>query len=78
MAITTDRMDVGQWRKSKNDKDFFVRLGSAITLKNGNIAIYLDALPMPGPDGCQLTIQPPRERRIPVARTQDPNDDIPF
>jgi len=64
----SEYMEVLSWKKTKSDKNFAVRIGSAKKLENGNIAVYLDALPIPGPDGCQLTIAPKRER----------NGDAPF
>lgn len=77
----SDYMDVLSWKKAATGKNFAVRLGSAKKLDNGNIAVYLDALPIPGPDGCQLTIAPQRQRVEGGAATKSPrdmDDAIPF
>lgn len=73
----SEYLDVLSWKKSASGKNFAVRLGSAKRLDNGNIAVYLDALPIPGPDGCQLTIAPKRAAEAkPANRGMD--DEIPF
>lgn len=59
----SEYLDVISWKKTQAGKNFAVRVGSAKKLDNGNIAVYLDALPIPGPDGCQLTIAPKREKQ---------------
>lgn len=77
----SDYLDVISWKKTAQGKNFAVRIGSAKKLDNGNIAVYLDALPIPGPDGCQLTIAPKREQQDRPARVRDRadmNDEIPF
>ena len=75
--MTNEYLDVIAWKKTAKGKNFAVKLGSAKTLDNGNIAVYLDALPIPGPDGCQLTIAPRRAAQAsPTPR--DDSDIIPF
>ena len=75
--MSTEYLDVISWRKTNTGKNFAVRIGSAKKLDNGNIAVYLDALPLPGTDGCQLTIAPKRAAEAkPVDREM--NDPIPF
>lgn len=66
-------LDALTWKKTKQGKTLAIRIGSAKKLDNGNINVYLDALPMPGPDGCQITIAPRREK---PAASDDPN--VPF
>lgn len=73
-----DYLDVISWKKTKADKNFAVRIGSAKKLDNGNIAVYLDALPIPGPDGCQITICPRREKMAAPTNSREMNDEIPF
>jgi len=68
----SEYLDVISWKKTKSGKPFAVRIGSAKTLDNGNINVYFDALPIPGPDGCQVTIAPRREK------TREPGEDSPF
>lgn len=70
----SEYLDVISWRKTQTGKNFAVRVGSAKKLDNGNIAIYLDALPLPGADGCQLTIAPRRDNR----GAQAPDSGVPF
>lgn len=77
----TEYLDVIAWKKTSGGKNFAVKLGSAKKLDNGNIAVYLDALPIPGADGCQLTIAPRRDNRgaqVPAARDPGMDQDIPF
>lgn len=76
----SEYLDVISWKKTASGKNFAVKLGSAKKLDNGNIAVYLDALPLPGPEGCQLTIAPQRERAGGGAATKRPSDldDSPF
>jgi hypothetical protein len=81
--MSAEYMDVLAWKKTATGKNFAVKLGSAKKLDNGNIAVYLDALPIPGPDGCQITIAPQRPKTSGGARTVSPDglDDgssIPF
>ena len=75
--MSDEYMDAISWKKTKSGKPFAVRIGSAKVLDNGNINVYLDALPIPGPDGCQITIAPRREKTAPAR--DDMNDAvIPF
>lgn len=67
--MSNEYKDVISWKKTKGGKPFAVRIGSAKTLDNGNINVYFDALPIPGPDGCQVTIAPRRDKQ---------NSDDPF
>ena len=55
--------DCTQFKKTKTGKTFGVRIGSAKKREDGTIAVYLDALPMPGPDGCQFVIAPRRQQQ---------------
>jgi hypothetical protein len=80
-------MDVISWKKTATGKNFAVKLGSAKTLDNGNIAVYLDALPIPDGNGCQITIAPRRDSRgaqAPSRREEqsfardDMDDEVPF
>lgn len=60
--MADEYLDALTWKKTKGGKTLAIRIGSAKKLDNGNINVYLDALPMPGPDGCQITIAPRREK----------------
>lgn len=58
-----DRFDVISFRKSKNDKVYAVRLGSASPRDDGGFNCWLDAMPAPGPSGSyEIQITPPRDR----------------
>lgn len=81
----SDYMDAISWKKTATGKNFAVKLGSAKKLDNGNIVVYLDALPIPGKDGSvQITIAPQREKTTGGAATKAPaeassfDDEIPF
>lgn len=78
----SEYLDVISWKKTQAGKNFAVRIGSAKMLDNGNIQVYLDALPIPGPEGCNLTIAPKREQGMSQAKTvrnDELNDrEIPF
>lgn len=76
--MSTEYLDVISWKKTQTGKNFAVRIGSAKKLDNGNIAVYLDALPLPGPDGCQLTIAPKRASEAKPATRDEFSDTIPF
>lgn len=54
--------DAGYFKKTKNDKTFFVKCGSAKPNEDGGFRIYLDALPLAGEYGVVLDIKPQRER----------------
>lgn len=60
--MADEYLDALTWKKTKAGKTLAIRIGSAKKLDNGNINVYLDALPMPGPDGCQITIAPRRDK----------------
>lgn len=79
--MSAEYLDAISWKKTKSGKPFAVRIGSAKKLDNGNINVYLDALPIPGPDGCQITIAPRREK-VADTPSQHPgdglDDQIPF
>lgn len=67
----TDRYEVITFRKSKNDKVYAVRLGSASPRDDGGFSIWLDATPAPGPSGqYEIQIVPQRDRK--------PSEDSPF
>jgi len=76
----SDFLDALIWKKTKQGKTLAIRIGSAKKLDNGNINVYLDALPMPGPDGnCQITIAPRRERAANTGKSEPELEDaIPF
>ena len=68
-----DYMDAISWKKTATGKNFAVKLGSAKKLDNGNIVVYLDALPIPGENGSvQITIAPQRPRSEGGAQTKAP------
>lgn len=54
--------DCIQFKKTKNDKTFAVRIGSAKKNDDGGFELFLDALPMPNGDGCRLSIKPRRDK----------------
>ena len=60
----TEFLDVVQFHKNeKTGKWRRMKLGYAKQGKNpGTWDVYLDALPMPGPDGCRITLQPQQDR----------------
>lgn len=80
----SDRMDVVQFKKTKNDKTFAVRLGSAVRSKNGDgWNLYLDAIPAPEEGQYRLSVVPSREQRDTgraphQPRRDDLDDEIPF
>lgn len=75
----SDYFDCGQWTETASGKKRFVKLGSAKQNDKGNWDIYLDALPMPGPKGCRLSIMPQRERgAAPAINRRELDDEIPF
>jgi hypothetical protein len=62
-----DYWEVGQWKKTPNDKNFFVKLGTAKQKDDGGFYVDLDALPLSRPDNngnlrCSIVIQPQREK----------------
>jgi len=59
-----DRFDVVSFRKTKNDKVFAIRLGSATKRDDGGFSCWLDALPAPGPSGTyEIQIVAPRDKK---------------
>jgi hypothetical protein len=79
--MSDDYFDCISFKKTKTGKTFAVRLGSAKKRDDGGFNCYLDALPLPGPDGsCQLTIAPRRDAKgaqAPAGR-DELEDSIPF
>lgn len=63
-------MDVKAWRKSANDKNYPIRIGSAWVDKKGVTQIDFDALPIPDKDGRVRAFLEPRAER-------GANDDAP-
>lgn len=60
----SDRYEVVSFKKTKNDKVFAVKLGTAVKRDDGGFAAWLDALPAPGPSGSyEIQIVAPRERK---------------
>lgn len=80
----SEYLDAVSFKKTSTGKTFAVKLGSAKKLDNGNITVYLDALPIPGENGSvQITICPQRPRAEGGAQTKAPvrnemDDEIPF
>lgn len=78
----SDRFDVVSFRKSKNDKVYAIRLGSASKRDDGGFNAWLDALPAPGASGSyEIQIVPQREKPAPApnaSRTGEIDDEIPF
>ncbi len=72
-----DRYEVISFRKTKNDKVFAVKLGTAMPRDDGGFSCWLDAMPAPGASGVyEIQIVKPREK--PAARGNDMEDGIPF
>ena len=68
----SDRYDVISFKKTKNDKVFAVRLGTATPRDDGGWSCWLDAIPAPGASGSyEIQIVKPREKR-------QPGEDSPF
>ena len=68
----SDRYDVISFKKTKNDKVFAVRLGTATARDDGGWSCWLDAMPAPGASGSyEIQIVKPREKR-------QPGEDTPF
>lgn len=79
----TERYDVISFRKTKNDKVFVVRLGSASPREGGGFNCWLDAMPVPGPSGSyEIQIMPPRDKGEKPAKQVhgdiDDGRDLPF
>lgn len=65
----TDRYEVISFKKTKNDKVFAVKLGTALPRDDGGFTAWLDAIPAPGPSGSyEIQIVKPREK----AKADDP------
>lgn len=59
-----DYWDVGSFKKTKNDKAIFIRLGSAKPRDDGGFSMWLDAMPTPGPSGqYEIQVLPQREKK---------------
>jgi hypothetical protein len=78
------RFDVVAFKKTRNDKTYAVRLGSATPRQDGEgFNVYLDAMPAPENGQFQFSIVPPRDQGERPARQdrgqQGPLDDrVPF
>jgi hypothetical protein len=60
----SERFDVVTFRKTKNDKVFAIRLGSASPRDDGGFSLWLDAMPAPGPSGqYEIVVCKPRDRK---------------
>lgn len=69
--MSNDRYDVISFKKTKNDKVFAVKLGTAVKRDDGGFSAWLDAMPTPGPSGSyEIQIVAPRDRK--------PSEDSPF
>ena len=59
MLAEREYWEVGMWKETKSGKNFFIKLGSALSNEDGGFTCFMDALPLPGPKGgCRLTIKP--------------------
>lgn len=75
----SDRFDVISFRKSKNDKVYAVRLGSASPRDDNGFNCWLDAMPAPGPSGSfEIQIVPQREKTAARGKDDLNSDSIPF
>lgn len=79
----TDRMDIKAWRKSRNDKAYTVRIGSAWTDNKGTLRLEFDALPLPDSEGrVSAFLEAQREREAPAPRggrqSRITEDEVPF
>ncbi len=70
--------DAGYFKKTKNDKTFFVKCGSAKQNEDGSFRVYLDAYPLPGEYGVVLDIKPQRERSGGSRPASSSSDDAPW
>jgi hypothetical protein len=62
--MSDERYEVISFRKSKNNKVYAVRLGSASRRDDNGFNMWLDAMPAPGPSGSyEIQVVPPREKR---------------
>lgn len=58
----SDRFDVVSFRKTKNDKTYAVRLGSAVARDDGGFNLYLDAIPGTVDGQFQMSVVKPRKK----------------
>lgn len=80
-----DRYELLTARES-NGKSYFTRIGVMFPNKAGDgFNILLEALPIPGPDGCRIIAKEPkprddqpRQQARPAAAFDDDSDSIPF
>lgn len=75
--------DVGSFKKTRNDKVIFVRLGTAKRRDDGGFQCYLDAIPASVNGQYEIQIVPQREktssRPIGAAMADHSfNDEVPF
>lgn len=60
----SDRYEVISFRKTKNDKVFAVKLGSASPRDDGGFNCWLDAIPAPSAGGVyEIQIVKPRDKK---------------
>lgn len=80
--MANPRMEVVAFRKTKNDKTYAVKLGSAVVKDDGSMTLYLDAMPCPENGQFVLSVTHPREQRqaSPAPRQSgfDSDMDVPF
>lgn len=62
--MSDERYEVISFRKTKNNKVFAVRLGTASKRDDNGFNCWLDAMPAPGASGVyEIQIVPPREKK---------------
>lgn len=74
----SERWDVVSFRKTRNDKTYAVRCGSAVQKQDGGWALYLDAMPAPVDGQYQMNVVRPRQQQSRPANNDGPDDEVPF
>jgi hypothetical protein len=76
----SEYFDVISFRKTKNDKTFAVKLGSAKKRDDGGFNLYLHSFPAPTDGQYLITVAPPREQGAGDARkpARELDDGAPF
>lgn len=77
----SDYFDVLSFRKTRNDKTYAVKLGTAKRRDDGGFTLYLDAMPAPEGNQFVMTVAPRRERPSAGGNAQPStqlDDEIPF
>lgn len=60
----SDYFDVLAFKKTKSDKTYAVKLGTAKRRDDGGFQLYLDAMPAPENGQFQMTVAPRREQGV--------------